>query len=199
MRDSDFLMPVPASFAFGCSFAGTGPVRSLSSTSTAWRRARCGLGLFTGVPFPALSGRRHQDLPGSLVPLRAHAALIDPGGGRARPAAARTCCLPRLRPCRPRRLACSRVHGDRYRGSLTRPMLSLCTLHLGVTPVGATLAAGWWGHTLPGRDSHPLGNFAEFCLGELHLDSSQPGLFLAHLKQRTRTALLSCPPTPTHR
>ena len=51
-------------------------------------------------------------------------------------------------------------------GAQSRSLRSRCVRFTStVTRHGATLAAGWWGHTLPGRDSHPLDFCAEFRVG----------------------------------
>jgi len=93
----------------------------------------------TGYPFPVASRRRRKGLPGSWRTLRPHALFFDPGGTpmRIRRIASRYDLPLVLR----RRLPQPVV----FRGSITRPMDSLCTLRsvgYPITTQHSVLAAG---------------------------------------------------------
>jgi hypothetical protein len=143
-------------------------VRSLSSKPHGGGAQSCGLGLFYGVPNPQF---RNGDIRISQVPWfpvehmprsSAPAAVVD--STRCRPP---TCCLPCLRPCRRRRLACYRDNGDF--GAQSRGLCSRCVRFAGeVTLDDATLAAEWRGHTFSDGTFTRWGTLLSFVLVELH-------------------------------
>src|SRR5690554_550710 len=106
------------------------PPECLVFASGTVRHDSTGPGAFgTGSPMPdslPLGGeRRASQVPGK--PLCGHALLFDPGGPSLPSHAAGSCCLPSFEGCRrPRR--------STFRGSITRPIHSLCTLRSGGYP-----------------------------------------------------------------
>jgi hypothetical protein len=98
--------------------------------------------------------RRRTGLPGSWeTPVWTCPALRPRRPFPAKPYG-RVVCLPAFENCR-------RLPLPQFRGSITRPIHSLCTLRSGGYPTPATLAAGWW-LALAGWDFHPLGFTTSF-------------------------------------
>ncbi len=94
------------------------------------RHDSTGPGAFAaGSPMPVpLSFRgegRASQVPGK--PLYGHALLFDPGGPSLPSHTAGSCCLPAFENCR-------RLPLPQFRGSITRPIHSLCTLRSGGYP-----------------------------------------------------------------
>jgi hypothetical protein len=75
-------------------------------------------------------------------------------------------------------------------GAQSRGLCSRCVRFAAeVTLDDATLATEWWGHTFSDGTFTRWGTLLSFVLVELHLHSSQPELFLAHLKHQGTTAM----------
>ncbi len=106
------------------------PPKCLLFASATVRHHSTGPGAFeTGSPAPdslPLRGeRRASQVPGK--PLCGHALLFDPGGPSLPSRTAGSCCLPSIEGCR-------RPQRSTFRGSITRPIHSLCTLRSGGYP-----------------------------------------------------------------
>ena len=152
--DSDPSPPVPPRFV---SFARR--YHSLRPRSLPRGRGDCPEGLdllLLAAPAPLSAWWRRRGLPGSWATLCLHAPLFDPGGP------------PASRPLRGQAMLPSAGLNNvgsatnHFRGSITRPTGSLCTLRSRGRPRScATLDSGW-GPALSGQDSHLLGRIEGF-------------------------------------
>jgi hypothetical protein len=136
----------------------------------------CGPGLFTGGPDP-WSWRRVRDLPGSWGALCECAAPFDPGDAfRAWPLA-QSVPPPLRRPRGPLAILS-------FRGCLTRPSRSLCTLRSAGRPVATQHSVPAGGQPLPGRFCSYGAPSKGFSLSGAYMTSPFPRLCLAHLPRK---------------
>jgi len=154
MESSDFLPPFTPRFV---AFARRLPSRARRFAPRHVERAMAGPGLLvvSGCPPDFHDGDdRTSQVPGE--PLCVYALLFDPGRASV-PGDYGTSVLPPLR--KPRRPPQS----VSFRGSITRPARSLCTLRSRGRPRTTQHSVPAGGQPLPGQDFHLLGRIEGFC------------------------------------